>query len=146
MHNYSQPPRVGVMGVSGYSGRELLALLSRHGGVEVFPLERDGEAGEEVKRHRLDLLFLATPHQVSLEAVPAALAAGARVIDLSGAFRLKDAADYDRWYSMKHTHPELLAAAVYGMPEVCREAIPAARLVANPGCYPTSIILALYPL
>ncbi len=138
------------MGVSGYSGRELLALLSRHKGVGVFLPDRDEDAGAAAKRHRLDLLFLATPHEASLEAVPAALAAGARVVDLSGAFRLKDAAGYDRWYALHHTSPDLLPKAVYGMPETMskgqKAAMRGAKLVANPGCYPTSIILALLPL
>jgi len=146
MHNYSKTPRAGVLGVSGYSGRELLGLLQRHGGVEPVPLDRDGDAGEAVRQHRLDLLFLATPHEASLEAVPAALDAGARVVDLSGAFRLQDAAAYSRWYQFTHTSAALLAEAVYGLPEWNRAAIPAARLVANPGCYPTSVILGLKPL
>jgi N-acetyl-gamma-glutamyl-phosphate reductase len=146
MNNYAQAVRAGVLGVSGYSGRETLALLARHGGVEAVALDRETGAGEAVREHRLDVVFLATPHEASLVSAPAALAAGARVIDLSGAFRLKDPADYDRWYRMKHAAPELLGEAVYGMPEWNREAIPSARLVANPGCYPTSVVLGLYPL
>jgi len=146
MHKYSQGCKAGVAGVSGYSGRELLRILARHPGVEAMEIPRESEAGAAVKEHTLDIVFLATPHEVSLEAAPAALAAGARVIDLSGAFRLKHAAHYDRWYKMRHTRPDLLAEAVYGMPELDRTGIAAARLVANPGCYPTSVILALAPL
>ena len=146
MHNYSHPPRAGVAGVSGYSGRELLAILGRHGGVEGIAIPRENEIGAAVAEHHLDIVFLATPHEVSMEAAPAALAAGARVIDLSGAFRLKDAAAFDRWYKMSHSAPELLAEAVYGMPELDRTGIASARLVANPGCYPTSVILALAPM
>jgi N-acetyl-gamma-glutamyl-phosphate reductase len=147
MHKYSQArPRAGVLGVSGYSGRELLALLERHGGVETVALDRDGGAAEAVRQHRLNVLFLCTPHEASLEAAPAALQAGARVVDLSGAFRLKDPAAYQRWYKFTHHAPELLAEAVYGLPEWNRAAVPAARLVANPGCYPTSVILGLKPL
>ncbi len=148
MHIYSGN-RVGVLGVSGYSGAELLRLLGRHGGVEAVALERDGAGSavaEAVRRERLNLVFLATPHEVSLEAVPAILEAGARVVDLSGAFRLKDSGAYDRWYGMTHTAPALLEEAVYGLPELNRKAIPQARLVANPGCYPTAVILGLYPL
>ena len=146
MYNYSQPRKAGVAGVSGYSGRELLKLLARHGGVEAVEIPRESGIAAAVKEHALEIVFLATPHEVSLEAAPAALAAGARVIDLSGAFRLKDATAYDRWYKMSHGSPELLAEAVYGMPELDRTGIAGARLVANPGCYPTSVILALGPL
>lgn len=152
MHNYSHSsrPRVGLLGATGYSGAELLDRLTRHEGVEVVSLERnqagDTELGEAVKRHSLQLVFLATPHEVSLRAVPPVLAAGARVVDLSGAFRLKDAAAYGRWYAMPHSAPELLPQAVYGLPELGRGPIAGARLVANPGCYPTAIILGLFPL
>src|SRR5437867_2556011 len=141
-------PTVGVLGASGFSGRELLALLERHGGVRALALEREdaGELAGAVRRESLALVFLATPHEVSLEAVPAALAAGARVIDLSGAFRLKAPAVFAHWYGMEHTAPELLREAVYGLTELNAEAVRSARLVANPGCYPTSIICALHPL
>ena len=156
MNNYSQSarrepapvhrPRAGVLGVSGYSGRELLALLARHEGVEAVPLERHRSAGEAVRAHGLAVVFLATPHEASLEAAPEALAAGARVVDLSGAFRLKDAAVFEHWYGMPHTAPELLAEAVYGLAELNGDAVRGARLVANPGCYPTSVICGLHPL
>jgi len=151
MNNYSQGRRAGIAGVSGYSGRELLRILARHGGVQPVEIPREGEVGAAVQQHKLDIVFLATPHEVSLEAAPAALAAGARVVDLSGAFRLKTAADFERWYKMPHTAPDLLREAVYGMPELDRSGIAHARianarLVANPGCYPTSVILALAPL
>jgi N-acetyl-gamma-glutamyl-phosphate reductase len=139
-------PNVGILGVSGYSGQELQALLSRHGGVGVVALERESDAGGEVRRHGLALVFLATPHEVSLAAAPAALEAGAKVVDLSGAFRLKDPAVFARWYGMEHSAPALLAEAVYGLTELNAEAVRAARLVANPGCYPTSVICGLHPL
>lgn len=139
-------PKVGVLGVSGYSGRELMRLLPRHGGVRAVALEREAEVAESVQREHLDLLFLATPHEVSLEAAPKALDAGAKVIDLSGAFRLKDAAVFTRWYGIEHSAPELLVEAVYGLTELNAEAVRGARLVANPGCYPTSVICALHPL
>ena len=148
MNNYSQGPKAGILGVSGYSGQELLHILARHGGVTpvAIPREAAAEAGSAVREHGLDIVFLATPHEVSLAAAPAAIEAGARVVDLSGAFRLRSAADFERWYKMPHTAPELLAEAVYGMPELDRTGIAKARLVANPGCYPTSVILALAPL
>jgi N-acetyl-gamma-glutamyl-phosphate reductase len=103
-------------------------------------------APEAVKAEQLALVFLATPADVSMELAPGMLAAGAKVVDLSGAFRFPDAGTYSRWYKEKHTAPELLGEAVYGLPEFCRERIPAARLIANPGCYPTAANLAIQPL
>jgi N-acetyl-gamma-glutamyl-phosphate reductase len=91
-------------------------------------------------------VIFSTPPEASIELVPQLLKTGAGMIDLSGAFRLASAADYQRWYGVEHAHPELLAEAVYGLPEVDRGALPAARLVANPGCYATAAILALRPL
>ena len=92
------------------------------------------------------MVFLATPHETSLQIVPHLLESGLRVVDLSGAFRLKDTAAYPQWYDFEHHAPEILAEAVYGIPELHAAAIAKARLVANPGCYPTSVILALAPL
>jgi N-acetyl-gamma-glutamyl-phosphate reductase len=94
----------------------------------------------------LDVVFTATPPEVSQELAAAIVSQGARVVDLSGAFRLRDAAEYERWYGAVHAHPELLPQAVYGLPELHREAIRAACLVANPGCYPTAALCALRPL
>jgi N-acetyl-gamma-glutamyl-phosphate reductase len=91
-------------------------------------------------------VFLATPADVSMELAPQMLDAGAKVIDLSGAFRLGDSATYSRWYKEKHTAPELLKEAVYGLPEFCRDRIAQARLISNPGCYPTAANLAIQPL
>jgi N-acetyl-gamma-glutamyl-phosphate reductase len=155
--------RVGIVGFTGYSGAELVRLLSRHSHVEPFLLvHRDdgaaspirGVAGpmrlpctpEAVNTERIALVFLATPPEVSMELAPALLATGSRVVDLSGAFRLGTAENYKAWYKADHTQPELLATAVYGLPEFCRAGIPAAKLVANPGCYPTAANLALRPL
>jgi len=137
---------VGVLGVSGYSGQELMRLLAGHGGARPVVVEKETAIGEAVRRDALELLFLATPHEVSLEAAPAALKAGAKVVDLSGAFRLKDPAVFAHWYGMPHTAPELLPEAVYGLTELNGEAVRGARLVANPGCYPTSVICGLHPL
>jgi N-acetyl-gamma-glutamyl-phosphate reductase len=102
--------------------------------------------GEAVHQEGLAVVFLATPPDVSMELAPIMLAAGARVVDLSGAFRLRTPENYAAWYKETHTQPELLAEAVYGLPEFCRDLVPAARLVSNPGCYPTAANLALRPL
>jgi N-acetyl-gamma-glutamyl-phosphate reductase len=102
--------------------------------------------GEAARAERIEIVFLATPAEVSMELAPVMLDAGARVVDLSGAFRLRTPENYARWYREPHTQPALLAEAVYGLPEFCRERIPNARLVANPGCYPTAANLALLPL
>lgn len=156
--------RVGVVGFRGYSGAELLRWLRRHRYVEPWLLEHRGEvedppairrqpqlpriplSPEAVREHKLALVFLATPPEVSLELVPALLEAGTKVIDLSGAFRLRLPETYRRWYRADHTQPALLAEAVYGLPEFYRAQIKLARLVANPGCYPTAASLAIRPL
>ncbi|MGH9695427.1 MAG: N-acetyl-gamma-glutamyl-phosphate reductase, partial [Bryobacteraceae bacterium] len=140
-------------------------LLTGHPGVELFLLEHraDPEAEtiaplgqkppktipatpESIKLEKLDLVFLATPAEVSMELARGVLATGAKVIDLSGAFRLRDAEAHSRWYKQRHTAPDLLAEAAYGLPEFNREKIRGARLVANPGCYPTAANLAIRPL
>lgn len=136
----------GILGISGYSGQELMRLLGRHGRVRPVAIEKEAAIGGAVRADALEVVFLATPHEVSLQAAPAALEAGARVVDLSGAFRLKDPAVFERWYGMPHTAPHLLGEAVYGLAELNGEAVRGARLVANPGCYPTSVICGLHPL
>lgn len=156
--------RVGIVGYRGYSGAELVSLLHHHPSVEPVLLEHREDVGaapairhrpgppklpfspEAVAVEKLDLVFLATPAEVSMELAPAILDAGARVVDLSGAFRLRTPENYKTWYKEPHTQPALLAEAVYGLPEFCRERIPGARLVANPGCYPTAANLAIRPL
>ncbi len=105
-----------------------------------------GATADAVRAEKIEIVFLATPAEVSMELAPAMLDAGARVIDLSGAFRLRTVENYTRWYHEPHTQPALMAEAVYGLPEFCRERIPGARLVANPGCYPTAANLAIRPL
>jgi N-acetyl-gamma-glutamyl-phosphate reductase len=155
---------VGIVGFRGYSGAELVAILQRHGSVEPVLLEHRSDAGERplprghggpkqipatpeaVRSEKLAAVFLATPAEVSLDLAPALLAAGVKVIDLSGAFRLRTAERYQQWYKAVHTQPALLAEAAYGLPEFCRERIRAARLIANPGCYPTAANLAIRPL
>ena len=161
--------RVAVAGATGYAGGELIALLLRHPFARVarlmadipepIPIERAHAAlrgktlpicelpsFDDLRGDELDLVFLATPHQASHAAVPALLDRGLRVIDLSAAFRLKDRSAYPRWYGFEHLAAEALAEAAYGSPELNATEIREARLVANPGCYATSIILALAPL
>ncbi|HWC97340.1 MAG TPA: N-acetyl-gamma-glutamyl-phosphate reductase [Candidatus Sulfopaludibacter sp.] len=156
--------RVGIVGYRGYSGVELTRILQRHPGVETVLLEHRAEAGapcpllrpsgpqtlpcdpEIIKAEGLGLVFLATPPEVSMDLAPALLNVNCRVVDLSGAFRLRTPETYSAWYKASHTQPELLAEAAYGLPEFNREAIPGARLVSNPGCYPTAANLALRPL
>src|SRR5579863_4367266 len=154
---------VGILGFRGYSGAELVQILSHHPHVEPVLLEHReaedrphplGKAGprsiqftpENAKAAGLAAALLATPPEVSMNVTPGLLDADIKVIDLSGAFRLGTAENYQRWYKEPHTQPALLKEAVYGLPEFCREAIPAARLVSNPGCYPTAANLAIRPL
>jgi N-acetyl-gamma-glutamyl-phosphate reductase len=158
--------RVGVYGASGYTGLELLKHLlfhpavvvtaitsRRYAGValsDVFPVFQGlsdltfMNASPDDVAQLVDVVFLALPHGVSMTAAPAFLAAGKKVIDLSADFRLRDVGSYEQWYQ-KHTAPALLSQAVYGIPELYREAIRRASLIANPGCYPTSVILGLAP-
>src|SRR5689334_15458601 len=159
---------VGVVGASGYSGLELSRILALHPRVELKFLGSDKWAGEPAARRaglrgsagklkyapqeksaelarECAVVFLATPAEVSLELAPRILDAGVRVIDLSGAFRLRDAALYPRFYGFEHSRPDLLSEAEYGLPELVRVR-QGARLVANPGCYPTAAALALAPL
>jgi N-acetyl-gamma-glutamyl-phosphate reductase len=155
--------KVGIVGYRGYSGAELVRILGRHGGVTTVLLDHREQAEtpairnsagpqrlectpQVVRDEGLAVIFLGTPPEASMELAPAMLEAGARVIDLSGAFRLRTPENYKTWYKETHTQPGLLAEAAYGLPEFCRERIPAARLVANPGCYPTAANLALRPL
>jgi len=154
--------RVGIVGFRGYSGAELVRLLTAHPSVSPVLLEHRSDsqatplvgAGaptvpctpEAIAAERLALVFLATPTEVSMELAPAILAKDVKVVDLSGAFRLGSAENYRRWYKADHQAAALFAEAVYGLPEFCRARIPQARLVANPGCYPTAANLALWPL
>jgi N-acetyl-gamma-glutamyl-phosphate reductase len=155
--------QTGVVGFTGYSGAELVRILSGHPKVEPVLLEHRSESaddwsvnGDRLKRRPLtpekladsglDLVFLATAPEISLELAPAALEAGIKVVDLSGAFRLRTVSNYRQWYGSEHTRPDLLAEAAYGLPEFFRSITKAARLVSNPGCYPTAANLALRPL
>ena len=156
--------RVGIVGYRGYSGAELIHILDRHPSVQPVLLEHRHDVEhraqpinsvhheqlpstpEAVAEGDLAAVFLATPPEVSMELAPAMLGAGTRVVDLSGAFRFRDAATYKRWYKEEHTAPDLLKEAVYGLPEFCRGRIAGARFVSNPGCYPTAANLAIKPL
>lgn len=136
--------RVAIAGATGYAGQELVRLLSRHPHATIT----GAFSSESFSLDALDadVVFLATPNEVSAEIAPKILARGIKVIDLSGAFRLGEPALYPSWYGFAHAQPELLAEAVYGLTEWCNGELPKARLVANPGCYPTSVLLALRPL
>jgi N-acetyl-gamma-glutamyl-phosphate reductase len=165
-----KPEQVAVVGVTGYTGFELARILLRHPAVkspvfyvrdtqgkqclaELFPQLRGvGEAPlrplsvAEITASAAGTAFLATPHEVSAEIVPALVEAGLRVIDLSGAFRFRSADTFASWYKLPTPHANWLSEAVYGLPELYAGEIASARLIANPGCYATSVILALRPL
>lgn len=159
--------KVGIVGGTGYTGVELLRLLAQHPQVELCAITSRGEAGLSVTtmfpslRGRVslsfvapqtanleacDIVFFATPNGVAMEQARALLDAGVRLIDLAADFRIKDPVEWEKWYGMKHASTELIAEAVYGLPEVHREQIKSARLVANPGCYPTAVQLGFLPL
>jgi N-acetyl-gamma-glutamyl-phosphate reductase len=159
--------KVGIVGATGYTGVELLRLLANHPEVSIECITSRGEAGKLVSdlfpnlRSHLDqhfsqpdvaqlalcdVVFFATPHCVAMEMVPELIKRNTRVIDLSADFRLHDAAEWEQWYNMPHTCPELLSEAVYGLPEVNRDAIKSAQLIAVPGCYPTATQLGFIPL
>jgi N-acetyl-gamma-glutamyl-phosphate reductase len=142
-----QMTRVAIAGATGYTGVELEKILSRHQHAEVVAAFSSGSFSlDALFDARPEIVFLATPNEVSAEIVPTILDAGMKVIDLSGAFRLGEPSLYPSWYGFAHTRPELLGEAVYGLTEWCNGELKTARLVANPGCYPTSILLALRPL
>ncbi len=160
------PVRVAIYGATGYTGTELLRVLGSHPEVKISSLISGSKAGKKLSQvlpHTItrnlgditlekepqedfDLAFLCLPHEVSLELVPKLLDEGKRVIDLSGAYRIKEPAHYPEYYGFEHKHPELLRETVYGLTEVFRKELAGSRLVANPGCYPTATLLALYPL
>jgi len=154
---------VGIIGFRGYSGAELVTILKRHPHAEPVLLEHRGQEDRPrpigrtgprtlafspaaVKEAGLAAVFLATPADVSMDLAGPLLEARAKVIDLSGAFRLGTAENYQRWYKEPHTQAGLLAEAVYALPEFCRARVPGARLISNPGCYPTAANLAIRPL
>lgn len=159
--------KVGIVGGTGYTGVELLRLLAQHPHVELRAITSRGDAGSAVAemfpslRGRVtlnfvdpkaaaletcDVVFFATPNGIAMGQAQALLDAGVRVVDLAADFRIGDVAEWEKWYGMKHASPELIAEAVYGLPEVNRSRIREARLVANPGCYPTAVQLGFLPL
>ena len=155
--------KVGILGASGYTGGELLRLLYRHPKVEITTVTSRKNDGEDVsvlhphlesldlkfsnpnsKDVDADVVFCAVPHGVSMKVVPDYLDQGMKVVDLSGDFRFKNIKTYEKWYGMEHIHPEI--EAVFGLPEINRELIKNANLIANPGCFPTGAILSSLPL
>ena len=147
MNDEQQRTCVAIAGATGYAGEELVRILGRHPHAEVVAsFSSTTYSLEAMIAAKTEVAFLATPNETSAEIAPANLDAGIKVIDLSGAFRLGEPALYPSWYGFDHPRPELLAEAVYGLPELCNGELKKARLVANPGCYPTSILLALRPL
>ena len=159
--------KVGIAGGTGYTGVELLRLLAGHPQVELQVITSRADAGtlvsqmfpslrgivdmpfthpDQARLEQCDLVFFATPNGIAMQQVRALLDAGVRVIDLAADFRIKDVAEWEKWYGMTHACPELIEQAVYGLPEVNRAQIKQARLVANPGCYPTAVQLGFIPL
>jgi N-acetyl-gamma-glutamyl-phosphate reductase len=159
--------KVGIVGGTGYTGVELLRILAIHPSVELRVITSRGEAGLPVADMfpslrgyidlsfsdpaksdlaSCDLVFFATPNGIAMQQTRELLAAGVRIIDLAADFRIQDVATWEKWYGMTHACPELLSQAVYGLPEMNREQIKGAQLVANPGCYPTAVQLGFMPL
>jgi N-acetyl-gamma-glutamyl-phosphate reductase len=159
--------KIGIVGGTGYTGVELLRLLAQHPQAEVVAITSRGDAGTAVAdmypslRGRVglrfedpakanlaacDVVFFATPNGIAMQQAPALLDAGVRVIDLAADFRIKDVGEWEKWYGMSHACPEWIEKSVYGLPEFNRERIRSARLIANPGCYPTAVQLGFMPL
>lgn len=160
--------RVGIVGASGYAGNELLRLLAGHPHVEVTYISSRSLAGKPVsdqypnwrgcdkwvyKPHdplamaeQCDVIFTAVPHGAAMEIAPKIMSRGGKFIDIGTDFRFRDCSVYQEWYRLKHTQPELSKEAAYGLPELFREQVAKARIVGNPGCYPTGAMLALAPL
>ena len=158
---------VGIVGGTGYTGVELLRLLLRHSQVQVRLLTSRTEAGKRVadmfpnlrghtdlefsdldieQLKQCDVVFFATPHGVAMKHAEALVEAGTKVIDLAADFRLQDLTQFEKWYGMSHSCPELLKDSVYGLTELNREKIKQAQVIGNPGCYPTTVQLGLAPL
>ena len=159
--------KVGIVGGTGYTGVELLRILSQHPEVQIEAITSRQEAGmpvsdlfpslrgrvslkfcdpAEASLEKCSVVFFATPNGIAMQQTKFLLDAGVRVIDLAADFRIKDVAEWEKWYGMTHSCPDLVAEAVYGLPEINRDQIKKARLVANPGCYPTAVQLGFLPL
>ena len=167
MQNAASKIKVGIVGGTGYTGVELLRLLAQHPQVILHAITSRKEAGlpvadmfpnlrghvdlafttpEAASLTDCDVVFFATPHGVAMAQAQQLLDAGVRMIDLAADFRLQDTAEFEQWYKMPHSCPAILREAVYGLPELNRQAIANARVVGNPGCYPTTVLLGLAPL
>ena len=163
----SKKLKIGIVGGTGYTGVELLRLLAIHPNAEIIAVTSRGEAGMPVSQMfpslrgyvhvafsdpatvdltKCDVVFFATPHGVAMSQAEGLLEAGVKVIDLAADFRLQDTAVFEKWYKMPHICPEILKNAVYGIPELYREKIKSAKVIGNPGCYPTTVLLGLAPL
>lgn len=159
--------KVGVVGGTGYTGVELLRLLAGHPQVQLTAITSRGDAGipvadmfpslrgrvdlrfvspQEARLDQCDVVFFATPNGIAMGQAGALVQEGVRVIDLAADFRIRDVSEWQKWYGMEHSAPELVTEAVYGLPEVNRDRIRSARIVANPGCYPTAVQLGFLPL
>ncbi|MDR2690439.1 MAG: N-acetyl-gamma-glutamyl-phosphate reductase [Azoarcus sp.] len=159
--------KAGIVGGTGYTGVELLRILSAHPEVTLTAITSRSEAGlrvdalfpslrgrvdlcfvtpDEAALEKCDVVFFATPNGIAMRQAAALVAAGVKVIDLAADFRIQDIAEWEKWYKMTHAAPELVAEAVYGLPEINREQIRHARVLANPGCYPTAVQLGFLPL
>jgi len=168
-YNLNQPKKisVGIVGGTGYTGVELVRLLVRHPAVEIAALTSRTEAGTRVDAMfpslrgltdlkftandaddlaQCDVVFFATPHGVAMKQARDLVSRGIKVIDLAADFRLQDTVQFEKWYGMPHACPDLLAESVYGLPEINRAKIKTARIIGNPGCYPTTVQLGLLPL
>lgn len=162
-----KPIKIGIVGGTGYTGVELLRLLATHPNAEISAITSRGEAGQSVSAmfpslrgyvdlaftdpaqsdlKSCDVVFFATPNGIAMQQTRELLDAGVRVIDLAADFRIKDVGVWEKWYGMTHACPDLIAEAVYGLPELNRVQIANARLIANPGCYPTAVQLGFLPL
>lgn len=162
-----QQLKVGIVGGTGYTGVELLRLLSKHPNTEIVAVTSRSEAGmpvaemfpnlqgqvdvvfstpDETDLTVCDVVFFATPHGVAMQQAPALIAHDTKVIDLAADFRLQDQTAFEQWYKMPHGCPDVLVDAVYGIPEFNREKVKAAKVIGNPGCYPTTVLLGLLPL
>ncbi|MGZ0019231.1 N-acetyl-gamma-glutamyl-phosphate reductase [Nitrosomonas sp. wSCUT-2] len=158
---------VGIVGGTGYTGVELLRLLALHPKVRIKAITSRNEAGMAVselftnlrghidlkfsdpanaKLNKCDLVFFATPNGIAMQQAESLLKSGVKIIDLAADFRIKNVSEWEKWYGMQHACPGLVAEAVYGLPEINREQIKNARLIANPGCYPTAVQLGFLPL
>ncbi|MDH4123918.1 MAG: N-acetyl-gamma-glutamyl-phosphate reductase, partial [Thermoplasmata archaeon] len=158
--------KASVIGGTGYMGFELLRLLSRHPKVEIDEITSRSNAGKKISKvhaalegiidkefsaelsdvSKPEVVFVAAPHGASMDIVPQLMKSGCRVIDLSGDYRLGNAGEYKKWYGKEHVDPANLSKAVYGLTELNRAEISSAKLIANPGCYPTGALLALIPI